>query len=52
MHHSDQTGTSSTYGIFVERAKGSSSRGATAAADHLVVLLGESARGDANCRAS
>src|SRR5688500_10007044 len=31
MHHSDQTGSSSTYGIFVDRAKGSSDRGATAA---------------------
>ena len=30
-HHTDQTGTSSTCGIFVDRAKGSSERGATAA---------------------
>jgi hypothetical protein len=31
MHHTDQTGNWSTWGIFVDRAKGSSDRGATAA---------------------
>src|SRR6187200_1664200 len=31
MHHTDHTGSSSTWGILVDRAKGSSERGATAA---------------------
>src|SRR4029077_5002127 len=31
MHHTDQTGRSSTWGILADRAKGSSDRGATGA---------------------
>ena len=42
MHHADQTGRSSTWGILVDRAKGSSDRGATAA--HPTTSASENAR--------
>ncbi len=47
MHHTDQTGKWSTWGIFLDRAKGSSDRGARAAHPNgLLLVVGQDARRD------